>query len=220
MRPLLLILISLMLAACSSADDSTNETEVTSDNPEPAEIAEDNKEAETTEETGEEEAASTTPAEPVEIIRDDREGIVPTRIEIPAIDVDAETLHLGLLDNGEMEVPDTLHQTGWYEPGYNAGEPGNSVIAGHVDDTVDPGVFSRLHELEEGDDIIVHGEEGDSLTFTVYDKELFDADNAPVENIFGYSHRSLLNLITCEGPYDYEEGGTPNRWVIYTELNI
>src|SRR5699024_4650958 len=76
------------------------------------------------------------------------------------------------------------------------------------DDTGNPGVFKQLHTLEPGDEIIVHGEDGDTLTFTVYDKELFDADEAPVDKIFGYSHISLLKLITCEGPYDYDVGGT------------
>src|SRR5699024_6728897 len=154
------------------------------------------------------EQPSTIPTEQVEILKDESEGIVPERIEIPAIDVDAPVQHLGLRDNGEMEVPDTLHDTSWYEPGYEVGAPCNAVIAGHVDDTVNPGVFKQLHTLEPGDEIIVHGEDGDTLTFTVYDKELFDADEAPVDKIFGYSHISLLKLITCEGPYDYDVGGT------------
>lgn len=230
MRRFFLIIFLALLAGCGAQnEENTNEdvasdtatTETTSESKKDTDEATSEDEKTEPEETDntEDKALGTIPTEKVEILKDEREGITPKTIEIPAIDVDAPVKHLGLKENGEMEVPKSLHETSWYEPGYAVGAPGNAVIAGHVDDTVNPGVFSQLHTLEPGDDIIVHGEDGKSLTFTVYDKELFDADEAPVDKIFGYSHNSLLNLITCEGPYDYDTGGTPNRWVIYTELN-
>lgn len=155
---------------------------------------------------------------PVEIIKDERNGLIPDRIVIPAINVDADVLHLGLEENGEMSVPESIHETSWFEPGYSVGAPGNSVIAGHVDDQVTPGVFYDLHLLEPGDVIEVYDENNNMLTFEVVDKSLYNADDAPVDKIFGYSHRSNLNLITCEGPWIDELEGTPNRWVVYSEL--
>ncbi|MHC0551481.1 class F sortase [Salinicoccus sp. CNSTN-B1] len=223
MRKLFLVIFLAVLAGCSTQDEENVSEEASEDvstetESATAEDTEEMNDAEQQEEDEEGKTLSTIPTEKVEILKDERKEIVPETIEIPAIDVDAPTQHLGRKDNGEMEVPETLYETSWYEPGYAVGAQGNAVIAGHVDDTVNPGVFSQLHTLEPGDDVIIHGEDGDSLTFTVYDKELFDADKAPVDKIFGYSHNSLLNLITCEGPYDYDVGGTPNRWVIYTEL--
>lgn len=211
MRRFFLIILLVLLAGCGTQNEENTNEDVASDTAA--------TEATSGDEESEDKPLSTIPTEKVEILKDEREGIIPKTIEIPSIDVDAPVKHLGLKDNGEMEVPESLHETSWYEPGYEVGAPGNAVIAGHVDDTVNPGVFSELHTLEPGDDIIVQGEDGSKLTFTVYDKELFDADEAPVDKIFGYTHNSLLNLITCEGPYDYDVGGTPNRWVIYTELN-
>lgn len=211
MRRFFLIILLVLLAGCGTQNEENTNEDVASDTAA--------TEATSGYEESEDKSLSTIPTEKVEILKDEREGITPKTIEIPSIDVDAPVKHLGLKDNGEMEVPESLHETSWYEPGYEVGAPGNAVIAGHVDDTVNPGVFSELHTLEPGDDIIVQGEDGSKLTFTVYDKELFDADEAPVDKIFGYTHNSLLNLITCEGPYDYDVGGTPNRWVIYTELN-
>lgn len=214
MKILITLLSLILLTACSNDNSSVQSNQ--SETSLPAE------ELNSEEVSSSEEKMvnkSTIPTEPVEILKDERTGITPAHIEIPSIDVDAPIDHLGLLDNGEMAVPDSINETAWYEPGYKIGEPGNAVIAGHVDDTIDPGVFYDLHTLEKGDEIIIHGTDGKILTFTVYDKQLYDADEAPVDQIFGYSHRSLLNLITCEGPYDYDVGGTPNRWVVYTELN-
>lgn len=213
MKLLSSLLLTILLAGCTA--DNSEEQALQTDNKPAEEII--NTEDENSEETAVNK--SSTPSEPVEILKDERNGIIPERIEIPELGVDAPTDPLGLLDNGEMAVPESIDDTSWYEPGYKPGEPGNAVIAGHVSDTVDPGVFSELHTLNQGDEIIIHGTEGEVLTFTVFDKELYDADEAPVDKIFGYSHRSLLNLITCEGVYDYDAGGTPNRWVIYTELN-
>lgn len=225
MRRLILVLMLLLLASCggqseeNTNEDVASETETAQAPSDGGEETAEQKSDEASNKETEGKTLSTIPTEPVEIIKDERKAVTPESIEIPAIDVDAPVRHLGLKENGEMEVPDTLHETSWFEPGYKPGEPGNAVIAGHVDDTVNPGVFKKLHTLEPGDEVIVHGEDGTDLTFTVYDKELFDADKAPVDQIFGYSSNSLLNLITCEGPYNYDVGGTPNRWVIYSELN-
>lgn len=214
MKILITLLSLILLAGCSN--DNSGVQSNPSETSLPAEELNSEEVSSTAEKTTNK---STLPNKPVEILKDDRIGITPVRIEIPSIAVDVPVEHLGLLDNGEMAVPDSINETSWYEPGYKIGEPGNAVIAGHVDDTIDPGVFYELHTLEKDDEIIIHGTDGEILTFTVYDKQLYDADEAPVDQIFGYSHRSLLNLITCEGIYDYDVGGTPNRWVVYTELN-
>lgn len=212
MKVLMSLLLIILLAGCGS-NDSEEQVQETESEPAEVTVTDDERNEETPVNK------SSAPFEPAEILKDERNGIIPERIEIPELGVNAPVDPLGLLDNGEMAVPESIDDTSWYEPGYKAGEPGNAVIAGHVSDTVDPGVFSELHTLNEGDEIIIHGTEGEMLTFTVYGKELYDADEAPVDKIFGYSHRSLLNLITCEGVYDYEAGGTPNRWVVYTELD-
>ncbi|NIK10641.1 class F sortase [Alkalibacillus almallahensis] len=153
-----------------------------------------------------------------DIIKDERNGITPTRIKVPAIGVDTKIEHVGLLDNGQMDVPDGLENVAWYEPGTKPGARGNSVIAGHVDDTVNPAVFYDLHKLESGDEVIITDKHGKELTFEVFKKEVYPRKDSPVKEIFGYSHRSLLNLITCEGEFDHEFNGREERLVVYTEL--
>lgn len=155
-------------------------------------------------------------------IREERkkqmEGIIPDRIEIPAIDVDATVQPKGELENGEMEVPADDHITGWYEPGYEPGSAGSSVIAGHVDSKRGAAVFFYLTDLEEGDEVYVTDKAGKKLTFVVKEIHAYPAEDAPIRQIFGASDKAVLNLITCTGTFDHERQTHPDRLVVTTEL--
>jgi sortase (surface protein transpeptidase) len=87
------------------------------------------------------------------LIKDERQGIVPTRLKIPAINVDAPINPAGLTEDGDMAVPNDIISTGWFERGYMPGEPGNSVIAGHVDGKNGPAVFYDIGKLKNGDEV-------------------------------------------------------------------
>jgi sortase A len=152
------------------------------------------------------------------IIRDKELGVVPVSLSIPAIEVQAAVMNVGLLENGQMGVPSDYMEVGWFEPGTKPGERGNAVLAGHVDSKTGPAIFFNLNELEVGDEVMVTGEKGKKLTFIVRDKKVFPKDNAPVSEIFGYTSRRQLNLITCTGTFDRKQGGHIDRLVIYTEL--
>lgn len=152
------------------------------------------------------------------IIKDEREAITPSTLSIPAIDVEADVEHVGVDEQGRMGVPDGMENVAWFEPGTKPGAAGNSVIAGHVDDTVNPAVFYDLHKLEAGDEVHVQDKDGKTKTFEVIGKEVYNRTNSPVKDIFGYSHRSTLNLITCEGDFNESINGREDRLVVYTEL--
>ena len=146
-----------------------------------------------------------------------REGIAPETISIPAIGVSAEVLHLGTKENGEMDVPETIEDVSWFEPGYKPGTNGRSVIAGHVDGVDGPAVFWDLADLEAGDEIIVEGD-GEQLTFRVYAMESVSLELTDVEDVFGYRSSPELVLITCSGDYDFNRGTREERLIVYTEL--
>lgn len=154
----------------------------------------------------------------IEIIKDNRTGIIPATIEIPAINVKAQIEQVGTLKDGRMDVPKDPDNVGWYEPGTLPGAPGNAVLAGHVDDLTSPAVFYDLHKLKNGDKIFVTDTEGQTLTFEVYDQKTFPRLDAPIEEIFGFSFASTLNLITCSGDYDPKTTERAERTVIYTKL--
>ncbi|WP_226670120.1 class F sortase [Metabacillus litoralis] len=152
------------------------------------------------------------------IIKDTREKIIPAQISIPSINVEAQIEEVGLLENGQMGVPEDFNQVGWFKDGVMPGEHGNAVLAGHVDSKTGPAIFYDLEELVEGDEIIVRDKDGKSLTFVVYDKKSYKIESSPVDKVFGFSYRSQLNLITCTGTFNREKGTHEERLVVYTVL--
>ena len=129
-------------------------------------------------------------------------GIDPERIVIPAIDVDADVIDLGLQDDGTMEVPTDFAQTGWFEHGPWPGRVGPALIAGHVDDRRGPAVFFRLAELTPGDRIEVHGADGDLVVFEVRELEQHAKDAFPTERVYAATPGPELRLVTCGGTFD------------------
>ncbi|WP_188456961.1 class F sortase [Virgibacillus oceani] len=152
------------------------------------------------------------------IIKDAQYGVVPKKIIIERIGIEAAVEQVGLTKTGKMEVPEDYRNTGWFNVGVKPGDRGSSIIAGHVNDPKGKGVFWDLNELETGDEVKVLGEAGDSLVFEVVDKKSFQTGNAPVQKVFGYTSRRMLNLITCTGEYNYDIGTHEERLVVYTEL--
>jgi LPXTG-site transpeptidase (sortase) family protein len=165
-------------------------------------------------------ASTTTSASPYadSIVKDERSGIVPASLEIPAIDLKAEVEAVGLKENGEMAVTESFEKIGWYENGYKPGEPGSAVIGGHIDSRNGPAIFYNLNKLSKGDELTVTSKKGESRTFVVTGKKEYPWDDAPLKSIFGYSHSSTLNLITCTGNFDRSSRNYSKRLVVYTEL--
>ncbi|QKS70108.1 sortase [Paenalkalicoccus suaedae] len=158
-------------------------------------------------------------AEPIRsVLGGTSRGITPTKIEIPAINVDAVVDGVGLEPDGAMSVPDDGDTVGWFNRGAKPGAQGNSVLAGHVDDLTGPAIFFDLKDLEAGDEIIITGENGDVLTFQVMGKESYPYDDAPIDLVFGGTSSRNLNLITCTGEFDRNVGTHRERLVVFTEL--
>ncbi|MGE6753402.1 class F sortase [Rossellomorea sp. NPDC071047] len=207
MRVVLLVLVLLPISACSSGFSSSSQEEKAA-----TQTAEEKPKAQ--------KASTTTSPSPFAdtIIKDERSGIVPTTIEIPAIDLSAPVEAVGLKENGEMDVTESFEKTGWYEGGYKPGEPGNAVIGGHVDSRNGPAIFYNLNKLSKGDEIIVKNKDGDDRIFVVTDMKEYPWNDAPLQSIFGYSHASTLNLITCTGDFDRSSRNYSKRLVVFTEL--
>ncbi|UTE78841.1 class F sortase [Rossellomorea sp. KS-H15a] len=144
--------------------------------------------------------------------------IKPSVLSIPKLGLEAPIKEFGLDKNGNMELPKNGKDVAWFEPGFQPGEKGNAVLAGHVDDEKKTAVFFELKTLEPGDKIHLQGESGETLTFVVKEKVAYDKDDAPLRKIFGPSEKRMLNLITCTGYFDHDIHNYVERLVVYTEL--
>ncbi|MET7294314.1 class F sortase [Streptomyces griseoloalbus] len=143
----------------------------------------------------------------------------PDRVRIPAIDVNAPLMGLGLTGTGSLDVPpaDRKNLAGWYEAGTTPGELGTAVIAGHVDNADGPAVFYSLGALRKGSTVEVDRRDGGVAEFTVHAVEVYDARAFPDEKVYGAAARPELRVITCGGGYSRTTGYQGNV-VVYAHL--
>jgi LPXTG-site transpeptidase (sortase) family protein len=145
--------------------------------------------------------------------------IIPAKIKIPAIKVDTFVERVGVTKDGLMDVPKNIWNTGWFgNGGYRPGDPGNAVIAGHLDAPGTKAIFWDLDKLKAGDKVILTDQAGKQLTFEVVDKQVYPYNDAPLQQIFGPSPQAHLNLITCGGTFDRASRNYNKRLVVYTRL--
>lgn len=147
------------------------------------------------------------------------ESIIPVTLEIPSINLETEIQPVGLLENGQMGVPDDFDKVGWFEPGFMPGQIGNAAIAGHLDHYTGPAVFFYLKELKQGDRIYVKDKEDKKLTFIVTSVESFKTAESPLHRIFGDADKAHLNLITCAGTFNKKTQESSHRLVVFSELH-
>lgn len=140
----------------------------------------------------------------------------PARIEVPAIDVDADVVPVGLRDDGAMEVPQQ-GLAGWYRPGPRPGAPGPAVIVAHVDSGSGPDVFVQLHRLRAGDGIAVTDARGTPHRFVVTGIEQVSKDALPIERIWSDDAGATLRLITCGGQFDRDSGHYRDNIIVYAD---
>jgi LPXTG-site transpeptidase (sortase) family protein len=140
----------------------------------------------------------------------------PTRLIIPSLEIDAPVESVGQTEEHRMGIPSGVEEVAWYNLGPQPGEPGNAVMAGHLDDVRGrPAVFWRLDELQPGDEILVRYSDEHEVRFAVTSVEAYDADSAPMERIFGVDFERDLNLITCDGEWNAQNKLYEKRLVVY-----
>ena len=146
----------------------------------------------------------------------------PTRLIIPAINLNVHVQQAGLIAGNRMAAPTNFTDVAWYKYGPAPGMLGSAVIAGHLDNGLGlTGVFKNLKELKVGDDIQVLTATGTTLHFTVEKLVAYPYDQVPA-SIFTDNDKARLNLITCAGKWIKTPalGWTiDHRLIVYATLN-
>lgn len=122
--------------------------------------------------------------------------------------------------SGQLEAPpaDDVNLVGWHAEGAAPGEPGTSIIAGHVDTATSPAVFAGLSELKEGDVFHVVRADRSRATFVVDGAETFEKDNFPDRRVYADAPRPEVRLITCAGDYDRTAKDYTENLVVFAHL--
>jgi len=114
---------------------------------------------------------------------EDKAPSPPRRVSIKKFKIDTPLINLGLLKDGELEVPAAFDIAGWHSNGAAPGDIGPAVIVGHVDSYEGPGIFYRVRELVNGDKITVDRADGSQVVFEVYGKETVPKDSFPSDKV-------------------------------------
>lgn len=125
----------------------------------------------------------------------------PVRVRIPAIGVDTVVNPIGLAPDGTLAVPQPgphLDQAAWFENSPTPGQPGPSIIEGHVDSVEGPSVFFRLGDIKPGDTVVVTRKDGSVVTFRVNAVRDFLKSRFPTNLVYGSQlGEPTLRIITC-----------------------
>lgn len=140
----------------------------------------------------------------------------PRELSIPSVGVTMPIVATGVLDDGQMELPEDPAQIGWYQFGPGPGERrGSVVLAGHVDSTrYGVGPLARLASIQEGARITVTDAEGSPVRYRVTGVERIRKAALPTDRLFDPDSAPRLVVITCGGRYLPEAGGYEDNIVV------
>lgn len=144
---------------------------------------------------------------------------LPVGLRIPSIDLETTFVApLGLEESGEIAVPDSYTEVGWYQFSPTPGQLGPSVVLGHVDSKSGPAVFFSLGQVKVGDAIYVDREDGTVAEFAVTLLERYDQAAFQTNKVYGNIDHAGLRLITCSGTFLRGKQRYTHNLVVYARL--
>jgi len=125
-----------------------------------------------------------------------------TRVVIDSIGLDAIVSPVGLVfRNGELQYDVPRLEAGQYAGTAAPGEPGNTIIGGHVARRGAPGVFQSLPDVVAGDVVQVY--RGDRVyRYFITEIRVVAAD---ATDVMSSTQEATLTLITCFPDDNYAE---------------
>ncbi len=130
----------------------------------------------------------------------------PRYISIPALDISkTRVVAVGLTPNRLLDTPKNISDTAWFEKSALPGEgSGAVVIDGHNGGITRDGVFAKLSELKQNDEIIIERGDGKKITYQVETNEtmsLEKANTTGMQDMMKSADPSKqgLSIITCAG---------------------
>jgi LPXTG-site transpeptidase (sortase) family protein len=145
---------------------------------------------------------------------------LPRYLIIPKLNVDARVLSVGVNTNGDLGTPNDIYDTAWYNESAQPGQPGATLIDGHIAGYTSPGVFEKLKSLNPGDQIEVQIGNGTTFTYQVVKSQDYPANNVNMAEAMTPVTPGVsgLNLISCDGTIVPGKGQYTERIIVFAEL--
>lgn len=126
----------------------------------------------------------------------------PVALSIPVLGIEgAPIVDVGVAEDGELEIPGA-DAVGWYRFGPSPGEAGSAVLAAHIAFNRVPGVFRYLADTSVGDRFSVEFDDGSSQTFEIVEEAQYDKQELPFDRVFAKGGVPFVTLITCGGEFN------------------
>lgn len=148
-------------------------------------------------------------------------GVLPERIRIPRLGVDAPITPVLATPEGVLDVPADPKMLGWWAEGAAPGAGrGTSVLAGHVNSASQgPGALVELRELRPGDEVFIVGVGGGpELRFVVDALRQFPKAELPAADVFNQSVEGRVAIVSCGGQLNERTGHYPDNIIVYAAL--
>lgn len=147
--------------------------------------------------------AATPTATPAAPSRPGPPPAAPTRLTIDTVGLQMPVVPVGVAANGEMALPRSPAEAGWYRFGAHPGDPqGATVIAGHLDEPwYGTGPLGRLAEVTPGDAVVVDTGTT-SRRFVVTEVQAVRKTRLDLSALFRTDGPPSLHIVTCGGRFD------------------
>jgi LPXTG-site transpeptidase (sortase) family protein len=144
----------------------------------------------------------------------------PRYLTIPSLQIHARVMAVGTTKSDAIGTPSNVYDTAWYKDSSLPGQPGATLIDGHVSSWTTHGVFYSLKSLQAGDQISLQLGSGATLQYKVVQTQIYSTQNITAATLLSpiTANASGLNLITCTGDVIKGTNEFNQRVVVYATL--
>lgn len=156
-------------------------------------------------------------------------AIRPTRLSIPAIDVDTVVESRGTVryenpfTGAQVDgygVPESFRTTSWWSDGPLPGSGQMAVVLGHQRND-GGGVFDRLHTLRPGDEVSLRDGAGAVLRLQVLGAPVTGLDKATsalADTLNSHPPEADVAFVTCGGEFVKDAGTSRDNTVVFATV--
>lgn len=147
---------------------------------------------------------------------------LPRVLTIDKIKIKSRILPMSVNNDGSMQTPINIFDSGWYSGSVKPGTVGAAVIDGHASGSSRQGLFADLDTLVVGDVIKIEKGNNQVLKYNVVHTEISDIDTVDMKKMlkpYGDAAEGL-NLITCTGKWINDKKTYDKRVLVFAERSL